>query len=99
VVARWTIHYTDGSSRVWPVIYGRQVLDWWWWFQEESLEPAEARVVWRGHAQSWNIPGTDGVRLFESVWVNPQPDIPISRIEFRIGESLLKPFVVAVTAE
>lgn len=98
-VARWIIHYTDGSTREWPVIYGEHVRDWWWWTNEEPLEANQAAVVWRGRATFWNVPGTDGVRLFKASWPNPQPDVVIDRLEFRIGETALKPFVVAITAE
>ena len=98
-VARWIIHYADGSTREWPVTYGEHVLDWWWWTKEEPLEAKQATVVWRGRAPVWNKPATDGVRLFKASWTNPQPDVEITRLEYRIGEIALKPFVLAITAE
>ena len=99
IVARWIIHYADGSAREWPVIYGEQLRDWWWWPALEPLDATKATVAWRGRAQYWNLPGTDGVRLFDATWSNPQPDLEITKLEYRIGESALKPFVVAITAE
>ena len=98
-VARWIIQYADGSAREWPVIYGQHVRDWWWWTGKEPLEAKQASVVWRGHAPVWNLPDTKGVRLFKASWTNPQPDVEITTLEYRIGETALKPFVVAITAE
>ncbi len=99
IVARWIIHYADGSTREWRVIYGEHVRDWTWWTKEEPLEAQQATLAWRGRAPVWNAPGTDGVRLFKASWTNPQPDVAIARLEFRIGETSLKPLVVAITAE
>ena len=96
VVARWIIHYADGSVRECPVIYGEQVRDLCWLAAEEPLEANQATVVWRGTA-TWY--GISGVRLFRASWTNPQPDLEIAQLEFRIGETDLKPFLVAVTAE
>ena len=98
-VARWVIHYADGSTREWPVLYGEQVRDWWWWPEQEPLEANQATIAWRGRASLWNLPGNRGVRLFKASWTNPQPDLEITRLEYRIGETALKPLVVAVTAE
>jgi hypothetical protein len=98
-VARWIVHYADGSTREWPVIYGEHLRDWWWWPQQEPLEAKQATVAWRGRAPVWNLPGSDGVRLFKASWTNPQPDLEITELEFRNGETSMKPFVVAITAE
>jgi hypothetical protein len=98
-VARWIIHYADGSTCEWPVIYGDHVRDWWWWVLEEPLEAKQATVVWRGKSPIWDPAGAGGVRLFQSTWTNPQPDLEITRLEYRIGETALKPLVVAITAE
>lgn len=98
-VARWIIHYADGSACEWPVIYGEHVRDWWWWTAEEPLEASQATIAWRGRSPIWNPPGTDGVRLFHAAWTNPRPDQEIARLEYRIGETALKPLVVAITVE
>ena len=39
------------------------------------------------------------VRLFQSTWTNPQPDLEITRLEYRIGETALEPLAVSITAE
>lgn len=99
VVARWIMHYADGSIREWPVIYGTHVRDAWWWMHQEPAEATQACVAWNGRAVGWNRPELGGVRLFQATWTNPQPDLEITRLEFRMGETALKPFVVAITAE
>jgi hypothetical protein len=96
-VAHWIIHYADGSTREWPVIYGDEVRDLCC-LMNEPLEARHAKVVWRGRLPSGG-PDVDGVRLFESTWTNPQPAVEISQLEFRIGETAMKPLVVAITAE
>jgi hypothetical protein len=81
------------------VIYGDHVRDWWWWVNEEPLEAKQAALVWRGRSPIWNPASAGGVRLFQSTWTNPYPDLEITRLEYRIGETALKPLVVAITAE
>lgn len=99
VVAHWIVHYADGSTREWPVIYGAHIRDGWWWMDQEPLEATQATLAWRGAPPMWNRPNLGGVRLFKTTWVNPQPEVEVTRLEFKIGETALKPFVVAITAE
>jgi WD40 repeat protein len=97
-VARWIVHYVDGSSREWAVTYGDHVRDLIWRMNEEPLEARNAKVVWRGR---WTglVPDGAGARLFESTWTNPEPALEISQLEFRVAETAMKPLVVAITAE
>ena len=80
------------------MIYGDHVRDWWW-VHEEPLEAKQATVAWRGKSPIGDPAGAGGVRLFQSTWTNPHPDVEITRLEYRIGETAMKPFVVAITAE
>lgn len=98
-VARWLVHYADGSAREWPVIYGEHIRDLWWSPQKEPLEARQASVAWRGRAAIGDLSGRDGVLLYKATWTNPQPEMEITRLEFRVGETSMKPLVVAVTAE
>jgi WD40 repeat protein len=99
VVARWLVRYADGSAREWPVLYGRHLRDLWWSPGGEPLEASQATLAWRGVAAIGNLPGTEGVRLFKATWTNPQPEVEITRIEIRTGDTSMKPLVVAITAE
>jgi hypothetical protein len=83
----------------WPVIYGDQVRDLVWWLNEEPFEARHAQVVWQGRRLSGNRTYEEGARLFQSTWTNPRPEVEITRLEFRIGETAMKPLVVAITAE
>ena len=99
IVAYWVIHYVDGSTQEWPIIYGDQVRS----LGSVAAEVGEARkakVVWRGRKPAghlWHTEITE--QLYESTWINPQPALEIARLEFRVGETALKPLVVAITAE
>jgi len=98
-LARWIMHYADGSTREWPVLYGEQVRDWTWVPSEEPLEANQATVAWRGPPPLSTSKTFDSVRLFKGTWINPLPEIEITSLEYRIGETAMKPLVVAVTAE
>jgi hypothetical protein len=98
-LARWIIHYADGSTREWPVVYGEQVRDWTWTPTEEPLEANQATVAWRGPPPLSSDHDFDCVRLFKATWSNPQPEIEITSLEYRVGETAMKPLVVAITAE
>ncbi|MCP5524749.1 MAG: serine/threonine protein kinase [Verrucomicrobiales bacterium] len=99
IVARWIIHYADGTAREWPVVYGEQVRDWRWEPDQEPLEASQATLVWQGRVTVFHQPHMNCMRLFKSTWTNPQPDLEITRLEYRIGETAMKPLVVAITAE
>jgi hypothetical protein len=81
------------------VIYGEHIRDLWWSPLKEPLDARQASVAWRGRAAIGDLPGKDGVRLYKATWTNPQPELEITRLEFRVGDTSMKPLVVAVTAE
>jgi hypothetical protein len=91
----YRVHYADGRKTDLPIVHGKDVLDWW----SKSGEDLNGVVVaWRG--QNGNSrPPNQQVRLFKTTWVNPFPSVPVSGIDFLCGESLAKPFLVAITAE
>jgi hypothetical protein len=43
--------------------------------------------------------GAESVRLFKATWTNPLPDVEITSLDFILGKSSVRPFVVAITAE
>lgn len=57
-IAKYILHYKDGSKVLVPVVYGRNVLDWWM-----AKPPVEASIGWKGRNSSseialarWRIP-------------------------------------------
>ena len=98
-VARWVIHYADGSVREWPVIYGEQLRDSWWWSARSPKEADKAVIAWEGHPPQVTKRGVESVRLFKATWTNPLPEVEVTRLDFVIGKVRVRPFVVAITAE
>src|SRR5262249_18476533 len=69
-VARWIMHYADGSTREWPVVYGEHLRDWTWVPTDEPLEAKQATVAWRGPPPFSSHPDFDCTRLFKATWIN-----------------------------
>ncbi len=97
-VARWVIHYANGTTREWPLVYGRHVRDWWLRTGVPQETP-EAVVAWEGHSPLTRKARPQTVRLYTATWTNPLPDLEISHLDFVLGEANVRPFVVAITAE
>ncbi len=97
-VARWVIHFADGTSHVWPVIYGEQVRDHWL-NPNQPKEASRAVIAWEGHPPTVLKRGGLSVRLFKATWNNPSPDVEIRALDFVVGQANVRPFVVAITAE
>jgi hypothetical protein len=99
-VARWVIHYADGSVREWPIVYGEHLRHL---YQEEMLqEPKEAGqavIAWDGHPPRPTKAGVVSVRLFKATWTNPLPDVEVTGLDFVLGKKDVSPLVVAITAE
>ena len=97
-IAKYTIHYGDGTTTTIPVVYGQDVLDWWKY--PFSGEPKRGKVVWSGENEPAKREFDATIRLYMTAWQNPKPDVRISRIDYEItGETACLPFCVAMTAE
>ncbi len=97
-VARWVIHYADGTMREWPLIYGKQVRDWWL-RPKSPKEASEAVIVWEGRSPIVIKAGVENVRLFKATWTNPLPGVEVRDLDFVLAKANVRPFVVAITAE
>jgi hypothetical protein len=95
-VAQYRVRYEDGSEQVIPVVNGQDIRDW---FNVDAGKPAtRASVVWTGsnpYAKSRNL----SLRLYLSVWKNPQPDKKVVSIDFVSTKTPASPFCVAMTVE
>lgn len=97
-IAKYTIHYDDGTSTTIPVVYGADVLDWWKY--PGSEDPTRGKVAWNGENEPARKEFDASIRLYMTTWENPKPDVTISRIDYEVsGETDCLPFCVAMTAE
>jgi hypothetical protein len=103
-VAKYTVHYEDGSQEVIPIIYGKDISDWWFapGTDLQTAEPTQAKVAWEGKNEAVkNAQGDIKIRLYMTTWVNPKPKEKVTSIDFAQGKPDLPsaPFCVAITAE
>jgi hypothetical protein len=103
VIGQYVMHYADGQTETYPIVYGQSVRDWWY-YPDTPREAEESHIVWTGNnqaAKSWNPPGTPPVtlRLYKTTWQNPRPDSEITAIDFVSAEKNSSPFLISVTAE
>ena len=94
-IARYLIHYADGSSNSIPILKSRELDDWW-----DYPPPAGPPMVvaWKGTNRVAQAKGL-GIRLFKTTWANPQPDSLIQTIDLVSEMTNAGAFVVAITAE
>jgi protocatechuate 3,4-dioxygenase beta subunit len=77
--ARVVLHYTDGSTASFPLIYGTHARYWHRSKYEypSALSDPNSKVVWRGTHES-----TDKtLRLFKTTFENPKPDLDVTTID------------------
>jgi hypothetical protein len=96
-LASYRIHYSSGTEIEVPVIHGKDVSDWWYWPGTTEGLPG-LRVAWTGTNASSQAQGTT-IRLFDSAWENPQPDMEVRSIDFVSAMTKSAPFLIAITAE
>ena len=95
-IARYQVHYADGSDATIPVVSGEDVRDWWSHSREKLV--TRGQVAWLGRnaaTQQSNL----YLRLFLSVWENPHPEKCLAGIDYVSTMSVAAPFCVAMTAE
>lgn len=92
----YRIRYEDGSSAVFPVVYGVDVRDWW---NRDNLPVTRGMVVWTGgNLSAQNLQAT--LRLYLGAWKNPHPQKKVISLDFVSSrESDSAPFCVAMTVE
>ena len=95
-VARWIMHYADGSQRVWPVRYAEHLREWVI-PDSKPKEASRATLAWHRRGEPTHRNAT--LCLYDASWENPQPDVEIAHLEFQMGDSAPQPFVLAITAE
>lgn len=93
-IGQFVLHYTDGQTKMLPIIYGRDVRDWW---NSEGVTPGST-VAWNGENDA-AVAGHSKIRLFKNVRDNPLPGARIETIDFVSTMQNSAPFLLAITLE
>jgi hypothetical protein len=110
--AMLVINYQDGSTKKFDMVAGKQVFDWWSpTFTTGApfpiLYPERMRTPAPGTELAW-IGSNPWVRrwypdyslcLFRTTFENPQPAVPIATVSYVSTETVMCPFLVALTVE
>jgi len=95
-VGEFIVRYENRSQDRIPIIYDRHVKDWW---QEAPRGlPDDPVVAWSGDIEK-DQGGSGPGHVYRYSWTNPQPNIPITSLDFRSTMLNVAPFLLAVTAE
>ena len=92
-VGEYRLHYEDGTSATFPIIYGLDFRDWW--YGGDHFPTTRGKVVWTGANFRTNT-----LRLYLSVWKNPHPENKVATLDYisaLVPDSA--PFCVAMTVE
>lgn len=95
-VATYVIHYGNGQTQNFKVLYGVHVVDWV--TQGVDLkDQANSVIAWTGKS-----PATDSqtvLHIYKTQFVNPSPDQTITSIDYISGGEDPAPFLIAITVE
>ncbi|HEY2840636.1 MAG TPA: hypothetical protein VGJ26_15880 [Pirellulales bacterium] len=97
VLGHYLVHYKDKSTEKIPIVYGEDVRDWF--YEDGEKEPSKAKVVWKGDNEIAASVGCH-LRLYAATWINPKPDVKVTRIDFVAlkGDTPGAPVCLAMTA-
>jgi AAA domain-containing protein len=93
VLGNYLLHYANGHEETIPIVYGEDVRDWNAG-ADVSTSLSRGRVVWRAVNDAHL-----SVRLFQTTWINPLPDVVITSIDYISAMADPAPFLIAITAE
>jgi len=96
LIGQYMVQYSDGSGEGIEIVYGEDVRDWWNW--DKSKDTKRGKVAWTGTNPSAKMFEND-VRLYESTWNNPKPELEVESIVYSSRmDTPGAPFCVAITA-
>lgn len=97
LIGQYMVRYSDGGGEGIEITYGEDVRDWWNW--DNSKETKRGKIAWTGTSPAPKMYGLD-VRLYESSWTNPKPDLEVVSITYSSRmDNPGAPFCVALTAQ
>jgi hypothetical protein len=90
----YQIQYTDGTSQEINLVSGENIRDW-------TAPPAEfprergtrSRIAWTGTTPLFPV-----VSVFQMLWVNPKPEVPVKAVRFSNPQKAACPILIAISA-
>jgi serine/threonine protein kinase/tetratricopeptide (TPR) repeat protein len=95
-IARYVLHYGDGTVVERPLVAGRDVINWW--TAKSAIGEGNPVVGWSGKIGE-SYAEYKSIQLYLVTWDNPRPDKIIASLDFVSNRQSAAPFLVAVTVE
>jgi hypothetical protein len=94
-IAYAVLNYADGTEHIIPIRYGVHVRDWFNLpsYEKEAVSDPDTTICWRHEPATYKAP----VRLFESRFENPSPDIVVASMDIVSARSLAAYNLLAAT--
>ena len=92
-IGSYVMQLSDGTRHEFPIVYGRNVCS----ERGDYRNLPEADVAWEGEGIRTGA-GTR-VRIFKVTWVNPDPALAVTSIDFVSAKSKSAPHLLAITIE
>ena len=92
-IGSYVMHMSDGSRQEFAIVYGRNVCS----ERGDYRNLPEAEVAWDGEGIRTGA-GTR-VRMFKVTWVNPDPIVEVTSLDFVSTRSKSAPHLLAITVE
>lgn len=99
-IGRLVLHYADGETRDLPIRYGIHSRNWWVESSELSgaIGDPATRVAWTGRSPESDARDAT-LRLFQTRFVNPRPDQPVTSLDVVSLLVRASPVILALTVE
>jgi len=106
-VAALILHYSNGSQCELGIFSGKHVLDWWGpimkteipAYQRQTTAPG-TELAWVGGNAPIRVLRPDwSLRLYESSFENPRPDLEITTVDYVSTLTEVAPFLLGLTLE
>jgi hypothetical protein len=93
-ICDYVIHYGNGKTETFTVKYGAHMIDW---VNQAAPQDSNSIVAWSGRSPVNNSQTL--LQVYKTQWTNPNPDEPITSIDFVSSNNDPAPFLIAITAE
>ena len=98
VVAKYRLHYADGSTAELPIEFERDVMAWWVGWNQPHGDLLRAKRVATGSNAA--LPGDQwSLALYLRSWDNPNPQRKVTSVEFESTMQNSAPFIAGLTVE